>query len=167
MSLSKITKFAMIHASLWLFSLKATGANDLLPKPTNPLQSLVGDTELLATKRGDLVIYQFWASWCAGCGQVMPQIAKILEGKPQVSYVSISIDENKDLALKFFANKPEAAKFALPKSYLDSSGKNFAEPSGVDSLPYLIVTDKNGTVIKRFKGHPNQQELEKLIGKGA
>jgi thiol-disulfide isomerase/thioredoxin len=156
---------------LCALSLLAAGelsaATDQLSKPAKPLPALVSSGQLSAVANGDLVIYQFWASWCTGCGNVMAQLAKTLESYPKVGYVSVSLDETKDVAMKFFANKPEAAKFALSKSYLDESGKYFAEPSKVDSLPYIIVTKKDGTVIKRFKGHPAQQELESLLKKGA
>jgi thiol-disulfide isomerase/thioredoxin len=142
-------------------------AVDQIPKPSKPLPALSGTTQFAEAAKGDLVIYQFWASWCTGCGNVMAQLAKTLEAHPNVSYVAISLDETKDVALKFFANKPEAAKFALSRSYLDDSGKYFAEPSKVDSLPYIIIAKKDGTVIKRFKGHPAQQELESLLKKGS
>lgn len=121
---------------------------------------------MAAQEKGDVVIYQFWASWCTGCGLVMSQLGKTLENYPKVSYVSVSLDETKDMALKFFANKPDAAKFALSKSFLDDSGKYFAEGSKVDSLPYVIIAKRDGTVIKRFKGHPSQQELESVLKKG-
>jgi thiol-disulfide isomerase/thioredoxin len=142
-------------------------AGDKLAKPSKPLPALSGSGQLAGVDKGDLVIYQFWASWCTGCGTVMSQLGKTLESFPKVAYVSVSLDETKDVALKFFANKPDAAKFALSKSYLDDSGKYFAEASKVDSLPYVIVAKKDGTILKRFKGHPSQQELESLLKKGA
>jgi len=34
-------------------------------------------------------------------------------------------------------------------------------------LPYIIVTKQDGTVVKRFKGHPSQLEIENLLKKGS
>lgn len=157
----------MLLLSMFVSSSTAFASTDKLAKPSIPLPALAGAAQLTGVQKGDLVIYQFWASWCTGCGEVMTQLGKTLQSFPKVSYVSISLDETKDVALKFFANKPEAAKFALSKSYLDDSGKYFAEASKVDSLPYVIIAKKDGTIIKRFKGHPAQQELESLLKKGA
>ena len=158
---------SIVFAIAALTSSEVFADADKLVKPSKPLPSLTGNSQLASVDKGDLVLYQFWASWCTGCGNVMAQLSKTLESYPKVSYVSVSLDETKDVALKFFANKPEAAKFALSKSFLDDSGKYFAEPSKVDSLPYVILAKKDGTIIKRFKGHPSQQDLESLLKKGS
>lgn len=153
--------FAMLAAP------KVLAAAEQISKPVKPLPALSGSGHFADMEKGELVIYQFWASWCTGCGDVMAQLAKTLQNYPKIGYVSVSLDESKDIALKFFANKPEAAKFAMSKTYLDDSGKYFAEPSKVDGLPYIIVTKQDGTVVKRFKGHPPQQEIENLLKKGS
>jgi thiol-disulfide isomerase/thioredoxin len=141
--------------------------SDVIVKPVKPLPALAGPAAMVTLDSSDIVIYQFWASWCTGCGTVMAQIGKTLQAFPKAAYVSVSLDETKEIALKFFANKPEAAAFALQRSYLDESGKYFAEPSKVESLPYLIITKKDGTVIKRFKGHPSQGELDRVLKQGS
>lgn len=114
------------------------------------------------TSKSNLTVIQFWASWCTGCGTVMGQMTDILKKNKKLGYVSVSLDETKDVAMKFFTNKEEKAKGALPVSYLDASGASFAEPNGVESLPYLLVVDKSGSVLKRIKGHPSSADLEFL-----
>jgi thiol-disulfide isomerase/thioredoxin len=114
------------------------------------------------TSKNSLTVIQFWASWCTGCGTVMGQMTDILKKNKKLGYVSVSLDESKDVAMKFFTNKEEKAKGALPLSYLDASGASFAEPNGVESLPYLLVVDKSGSVLKRIKGHPSAADLEFL-----
>jgi thiol-disulfide isomerase/thioredoxin len=131
--------------------------------PKSALPALSSTTTFAGdTSKNNLTVIQFWASWCTGCGTVMGQMTDIMKKNKKLGYVSVSLDETKDVAMKFFTNKEEKAKGALPVSYLDASGASFAEPNGVESLPYLLVVDKSGSVLRRIKGHPSASDLEFL-----
>jgi thioredoxin-related protein len=82
-----------------------------------------------------------------------------------VAYVTVSLDESKDVAMKFFGNKSEKTQQSINRSYLDASGASYAEQNGVESLPYLIMVDKQGKIVKRIKGHPSKSDLELLSKK--
>jgi len=127
-----------------------------LPGLTSP-ESFSGDTS-----KAPITVIQFWASWCTGCGVVMGQMMDTLSKNQKLGYVTVSLDESKDTAMKFFANKEEKSKQALQRSYLDASGASFAEQNGVESLPYLLVVDQKGVIIKRIKGHPTKSDLDNL-----
>jgi thiol-disulfide isomerase/thioredoxin len=120
-----------------------------------------------ANFKSDVTVIQFWASWCVGCAVVMSQMSEILVQHPDLGYVSISLDEAPAVALKYFSNKNETTKKALNFSYLDASGEMFSAPNGVDTLPYLIVVDKQGTIIKRIQGHPTKADVELFTNKHA
>ena len=134
--------------------------------PKTPLPGLVGSSAFSGdTAKKSLTVIQFWASWCTGCGTVMGQMTDLIGKNPKLGYVTISLDESKDVAMKFFSNKEEKTKSALNVSYLDASGAGFAEPNGVESLPYLIIVDKSGAVVRRIKGHPTKSDLDFLVKK--
>jgi thiol-disulfide isomerase/thioredoxin len=136
---------------------------DQMKRPQKPLPGLVGSNSFQGiTNKAPLTVIQFWASWCTGCGTVMGQMTDLKQKNTKLGYVTVSLDESKDVAMKFFSNKQKKEKAALPVSYLDASGTGFAEPNGVDSLPYLIVVDQSGAVVKRIKGHPTKADLEFL-----
>jgi thiol-disulfide isomerase/thioredoxin len=137
-----------------------------LKLPKAPLPGLTGSDAFAGdTGKKSLTVIQFWASWCTGCGTVMGQMTDLVGKNSKLGYVTVSLDETKVVAMKFFANKEEKAKSALPVSYLDASGAGFAEPNGVESLPYMIVVDKAGAVVKRIKGHPTKSDIEFLSKK--
>jgi len=148
------------------FSHPGFSATDLLKKPKAPLPSLNGGPSFAGeTSKAPLTVVQFWASWCTGCGVVMGQMSDLISNRPDVGYVTVSLDESKDMAMKFFGNKPEKTQQALGRSYLDASGATYAEQNGVESLPYLILVDKQGKIVKRIKGHPSKTDLELLSKK--
>ncbi len=158
--------FTVLLGWLMLSDPGLAGNNPKMEKvksPKNPLPALSTSASFSGdTSKNSLTVIQFWASWCTGCGTVMGQMTDILKKNKKLGYVSVSLDETKDVAMKFFSNKEEKAKGALPVSYLDASGASFAEPNGIESLPYLLIVDKNGSVLKRIKGHPSSADLEFL-----
>lgn len=140
--------------------------SEKLKAPKSPLPGLVGSGSFsAASTKNPLTVIQFWASWCTGCGTVMGQMTDLIGKNPKLGYMTVSLDETKDVAMKFFSNKDVKARGALSASYLDASGASFAEPNGVESLPYLIVMDKNGSIVKRIKGHPTKADIEFLSKK--
>jgi thiol-disulfide isomerase/thioredoxin len=142
----------------------AAGKTINAPKPQ--LQAIASTNVFQGdVSKSDVTVIQFWASWCTGCGVVMAQISELTAQHPTMGYVSVSLDETKETALKFFANKSPATQQMITKSFLDPSGQSFAELNHVESLPYLIVVDKSGHVLKRIQGHPSKSDVEFLIKK--
>lgn len=87
------------------------------------------DSEVLTSSQ--LVMVDFWATWCAPCRMVAPtveELAKEYEGKAK--FVKVNTDENPDLASKykirgiptlmFFKNGEmvEQVVGAVPKTHL-------------------------------------------------
>ena len=46
-------------------------------------------------------LLHFTAEWCEPCKMMKPVIADILEERPDLEYVPIDIDSNKDLAIQY------------------------------------------------------------------
>src|SRR5579872_3963766 len=69
-----------------------------LPDPG--FRTLDGQTRKLSALHGQVVVVNFWATWCGPCQEELPRLSRIAAsyaGKP-VSFVFISIDAPKDRA---------------------------------------------------------------------
>lgn len=114
------------------------------------------------------LVAAFWATWCEPCKQELKKLAEIYpDFSDSVEFVGISTDTEEmiDKVSEF------AAEVALPFPILvDPSGNtvNSMIPGG-DSVPYLMVVDKNGAVVSRHSGYnPGDEEalkreLEELL----
>ena len=158
--------FRKVLIMICLSAMPAMANGDKLGTPKKHLEALDGGSKFSGELAGrDLTVVQYWASWCTGCAVVMGEISDIVKTRQDIGYVTISLDETRDVAMKFFANKSEVVQSTIKRSYLDPSGMTFAEAAGVDSLPYLMLVGKDGTILKRIKGHPTKSDMAFIQGK--
>ena len=116
------------------------------------------------------LVAAFWATWCEPCKQELKKLAEIYAAfSDSIEFVGISTDTEEmiDKVNEF------AAEAALPFPILvDPSGNIVSSmiPGG-DSVPYLMIVDKNGAVISRHSGYnPGDEEalkreLEELLSR--
>ncbi len=107
------------------------------------------------------LVAAFWATWCEPCKQELKKLAEIYPAfSDSVEFVGISTDTEEmiDKVNEF------AAEAALPFPILvDPSGNTVGSiiPGG-DSVPYLMIVDKNGEVVSRHSGYnPGDEEALK------
>lgn len=66
------------------------------------LTHLTSDTFDQAVNAGDdLVVVDFFATWCGPCKMLAPTVEKMAELHPEVHFYKVDIDEDMDLATRF------------------------------------------------------------------
>jgi len=106
---------------------------------------LLGGGEFdLAAQRGNVVVLNFWASWCAPCRVESPEFDQVYRQTRQqgVEFVGVNIKDLKSAASEFV----RVHKISYPSVY-DQAGKlTLAFRKAPSGLPYTIVMDKQGRV---------------------
>jgi len=126
------------------------GKEGLLASPFT-LPSLQGQPVSLADQKGDIILINFWATWCKDCVQEMPEFEKLYQkyhGKG-LSIFAISIDQNGQPAVEAFL-KEENLKLTYP-ILLDPDG-HVARAYQLRWLPVTIVVGRDGRIIKTVLG---------------
>lgn len=103
----------------------------------------------LAGHRGkEIVVLDFWASWCAPCLESMPQMARIAEAYRDkgVVFYTVNVGEDEADVTRFL----KSGKMALPVG-LDPHG-DAAERFGITAIPAVLVVGKDGTVQAEYSG---------------
>lgn len=130
--------------------------------PDPSFKTLDGGSHKLSALRGQIVVVNFWATWCGPCQEELPrlsQIAASYSGKP-VSFVFISIDDPKDRA---------KIPSALAKLHLDFTSWIGADTDTLDGfglgniVPGTIVLDETGTPVARVMGEAREDDVRKPI----
>jgi thiol-disulfide isomerase/thioredoxin len=122
--------------------------------PDANAQRIGGDQESLSQYRGNVLLLDFWATWCVPCIASLPDIERLSEtlGDLDFQVITISIDEAVELVEEFMESRVD-----LPyiNWYVGSESRLYNDWS-IQGVPTYIVVDRDGTVLGK------SMELEPL-----
>ncbi|WP_421701595.1 TlpA disulfide reductase family protein [Aliiroseovarius sp.] len=122
------------------------------PKPASDVvfTDADGGEHTLAEYQGQVVVLNFWATWCAPCRKEMPALDALQQelGGEDFQVVTIATGRNKLPAIRNFFD--EAGVTALP--ILLDPRQALAREMRVLGLPATVVLDRDGQEIARMIG---------------
>ncbi len=116
--------------------------------PNFVLSDLNGNQHQLSDYHGQVVIINFWATWCPPCRAEMPSMQRAwaqLE-EEDILMFGINVGEDEDTIFQFTANYP--VEFPL----LMDSDSSVINQWPVNGLPTTFVIDPKGRIIYRAVG---------------
>lgn len=119
------------------------------PAPDFTLNTLSGELVKLSELKGQVVLVNFWASWCPPCREEIPSMMRLnaaMAGKP-FRMLCISIDDGGKVAVEEFFRK---SGFSLP-ALLDTD-KRASKLYGITGVPETFVINKQGVILKKVVG---------------
>lgn len=118
------------------------------PAPDVRLDLLDGGKFELADHKGQVVVLDFWASWCGPCMQAMPEVDSVVAefADRGVEFVAVNLQEDRAAA----SSALERLKIH-PTVALDVDGA-LAEHYQVTAIPHTVVVDAQGNVAQLFVG---------------
>ena len=134
----------------------ASGAGKLL---SASFSDLSGRPRRLSEWQGRVVLFNFWATWCAPCREEMP-ILDAAARKYGFSAVGIGIDSAAKIG-EFAANYRIRYQMLVAGGETIQLMKDLGNSSG--GLPFSIVLDRHGRVAHRKLGPLTAAELEGIV----
>jgi thiol-disulfide isomerase/thioredoxin len=160
---------AVVVCALAVYSvLEAQEKSSVLPS-VQPV-SFAEFQKVLAEHRGNVVVVNTWASWCAPCKKEMPELVKLgnaYAGK-SVVLVLLSADDSEVVHSKV---RPTLAELGVDfPTYLmnDSSDAAFINglhPKWSGALPTTFVYDRNGVLADMLIGRRTYEQFEASVKK--
>lgn len=100
----------------------------------------------LRSLRGQVVVLNFWATWCAPCIAEMPSLEALQQQLPEVKVVGVAFDEDAATYREYLQRRP------VPfLTVLDESGSAHTS-FGTFRPPETYVIDKAGVIRRKFIG---------------
>jgi thiol-disulfide isomerase/thioredoxin len=102
----------------------------------------------LTGKKGNIMILNFWATWCVPCKKEMPSLEKLSKEYPEILIYPVNLEKpNKNKTQKFFADL-EISKLNI---YFDPNF-SLVKLFNMRGVPTSILIDKNGKEFGRVIG---------------
>lgn len=132
--------------------------------PDVPLEDLAGQAADLSPYRGQWVVLNFWATWCAPCREELPGLARLgaaMEGQG-LAVVTIATGPNPKPAIqRFLAENGLEGRFPV----LCDPRSRFAHGLGIMGLPVTLILNPEGQEVGRLMGEAawDSAEAEALL----
>ena len=124
--------------------LSLTAAADIVnkPAPDFALRSMQGPSMRLSEHLGEVVVINFWATWCGPCRQEMPLLDALYGKYKQAGLVllSVNIDEKVEPAIEM----AQTLKVSYP--VLFDARKEVSRAFDVGAMPVTVLVDRAGVV---------------------
>jgi peroxiredoxin len=122
--------------------------------PDFALKSLAGSNLRLSELRGEVVLLNFWATWCGPCREEMPLLEQIYQHYHAVGFelLGINIDEDTGKA----GSMARTLHVSFP--VLFDSSKAVSQQYGVNTMPMTVLVGRDGTVRYLHQGYQRGYE---------
>lgn len=118
-----------------------------------------GDRVDLEALRGQVVLLDFWASWCPPCRASIPVLNRVLRRHPDV--VALGVNAEPNLTPMGVARAHALFRAAFPS--VQDRDWTLQERFGVQSLPTLFLVDREGIVRDVHSGIPDEDWLDERL----
>lgn len=124
--------------------------------PSFSLPSLDGGTFESSNLEGQVVILNFWATWCGPCVREIPTL-KSFSGNDSVAVVSIALDDEGTRVVR-----PFVERYGIDYPVLMGDGALFDRFNGY-AIPYTLVLDPALRIVNIHRGLVTKRRLEKDV----
>lgn len=147
--LSRSTRW-MICAIVGLAaSATATAVAPASLAPDFTLHAMGGSNLRLQEQRGQVVMVNFWATWCGPCRQEMPHLNRLYEKYRASGFVLLGVNVDDDTR-----NAADvAAKLGLKFPVLLDTDKKVSRQYELSTMPSTVLIDRDGKVRYVHRGY--------------
>ncbi|MGH3905842.1 MAG: TlpA family protein disulfide reductase [Pseudonocardiaceae bacterium] len=130
--------------------------------PTVRVPELEGGGSLsLADLRGEIVVVNFWASWCVPCREEHPALlaAATNYGPAGVTFVGVNFQDRRESAIAFLDELGRGQGYR----YVTDPDSRLALEFGVFGVPETFFLDREGTIVAKITGASDYALLARVL----
>lgn len=126
------------------------------PAPDFTLKSQAGNNLKLSELRGEVVMINFWASWCGPCRQEMPKLEELYARYKPLGFTVLGVNIEED------SSKAKALLEDLSVSFpvLFDDHNEVSRLYQVAAMPSTVLVDRDGNMRYLHKGYQPGMEQQ-------
>lgn len=135
------------------------------PAPDFSMQTFSGETFTLSEHRGEVVVMNFWGSWCEPCKREMPAFQGYWEGAPDdVMFVGVgSKRDPEDKAIAFAEEYGVTYPIGRDTEGGTVAAGQISKDYNISFYPMTYIIDPNGNISALVIGEMDEDDLDGYI----
>jgi peroxiredoxin len=119
------------------------------PAPSFTLTNLTGQPGGLGEYKGQVVMVNFWATWCGPCQQEMPLLDQMYKKYKLAGFtlIGVNVDKESPAVKELLARKPVSFPVLLDPANQVSKAYH------VDEMPSSVIIDRKGQIRYIHRGY--------------
>lgn len=153
--MNKFKKILLAPMILLLLAPVVFADNIKGPAPDFTLKSRSGENIKLSELRGEVVMINFWASWCAPCRQEMPLLETLYKKYSDLGFTLLAVNVEED------SSKADSLLRDIPVTFpvLYDNTNKVTKLYKVVAMPSTIIIDRDGNMRYLHRGYlPGYEE---------
>jgi cytochrome c biogenesis protein CcmG, thiol:disulfide interchange protein DsbE len=149
-----------VVAAAWHFGTRMSGGirpvGERKAMPELVMKQLDGGTWRMTEHHGQVVLVNYWATWCGPCWEETPGLIRLSQemGPTGLAVVGVALDEGGAERVRKFVDE-----FRVPYPVVTSETTSQTE-YGLEGVPTTILVDKEGRVAKTYVGAVRQADFK-------
>lgn len=115
--------------------------------------------DLAAAKGKQVVVVEFWATWCGPCRTSIPHLTELQKKFKDVVFIGVS-DEDADTVKPFVQRMGDKMDYTVAVDKDGKTSAGYMGAYGINGIPHAFIVDKESRVV--WLGHPMDRLEETL-----
>jgi thiol-disulfide isomerase/thioredoxin len=107
--------------------------------------------DLAGVKGKQIVVVEFWATWCGPCRTSIPHLTEMQKEFKDVIFIGVS-DEDAETVKPFVKKMGDKMDYSVVVDKDRKTSAGYMEAYGINGIPHAFIVDKEGRIV--WHGHP-------------
>lgn len=154
--LCKFVGLTLVSITVLLASFNTFAGGEKGPAPDFTLASKEGGNIRLQEQIGNVVLINFWASWCAPCREELPYLEALQQEYSDLGFTILAVNVDQEPAKAEILLKDIAVTFPVLFDVNDKVSRLY----DVQAMPTTVIVDRDGNQRLLHHGYKSGDEVK-------